>query len=142
MRFGLIGFLLVALFMGVVGVVAFNAGVSSGAAEAAIAEGATVVYQPRGFSPFGAIFGFFFLLLIFGFVMKAFMWRRMPVGPGGWGGRHGNHGSWDHDDVPERFRPMLEGWHRRAHGDGSPDTPTGDDGMAQPATSPPSEGPR
>jgi hypothetical protein len=121
MRFGFIGFLLFALFTGVVGVVAFNAGVSSGAAEAAIAEGATVVYQPSGFSPFGAIFGFFFLLLVFGFVMKTFMWRRMPSGSGGWGSNHGNHGKWDPDDVPERFRPMLEGWHRRAHGDGPAD---------------------
>lgn len=104
---------------------AFHAGVSSGAAEAAIAEGATVVYQPSGYSPFGAIFGLFFVLLLIGFVMKAFFWRRMSYAAGGWGGHNGKHGSWDRDDVPERFRPMLEGWHRRAH-----DGPPSDDGDA------------
>ena len=134
MRFGFIGFLVLALLVGGLGVVAFNAGVSSGAAEAAIAEGATVVYQPSGYSPFGAIVGFFFFLLLIGFVMKAFMWRRMSGGPGGWGGHYGRRGGWDHDDVPERFRPMLEGWHRRAHGD--PPAEDGDNSAAHEGDAP------
>ena len=95
-RFGLPGFLFLALLVGAVGVVAYNAGISTGAAEAALADGATVVYQPAGWSPFGIIIGFFFLMLIFSFIGKALFWGRMPYGPGGWGGRRfGGHRDWD-----------------------------------------------
>ena len=87
-RFGFIGFLVLALLVGAVGVVAYNAGISTGAADAAIAEGATVVYQPSGWSPLGLVFGLGFLLLVVGFVSKAIFRPRMPYGPGGWGGRH------------------------------------------------------
>jgi hypothetical protein len=115
-RFGFIGFLVLALLVGAVGLVAYNAGISTGAADAALAEGATVVYQPSNWSPFGLLFGLFFLLLIVGFVSKAIFRPRMPYGLGGWGGRHrAGHRDWDHEDVPEPFRPMLEKWHQRAH---------------------------
>ena len=115
-RFGFIGFLVLALLVGAVGVVAYNAGISTGAADAAIAEGATVVYQPSGWPPLGLFFGFFFLLLMVGFVSKAIFRPRMPHGPGGWGGRHwAAHRDLDHDDVPEPFRSMLQKWHQRAH---------------------------
>ncbi len=115
-RFGFIGFLVLALLVGAVGVVAYNTGISTGAAEAAIAEGATVVYQPSSWSPFSLLFGLFFLLLIVGFISRAIFRPRMPYGPGGWGARHwAGHRDWDHEDVPEPFRPMLEKWHRQAH---------------------------
>ena len=98
MRFGAIGVLVMALLIGAVGLVAYNAGVSTGAAEAAVADGAAVVYKGAGWSPFGAIFGFFFLFLIFGFIVKAFAFRRWSHGHGGWGGRHGYGSSrWDDD---------------------------------------------
>ena len=125
-RFGFIGFLVLALLVGAVGVVAYNAGISTGAAEAAIAEGATVVYQPSSWSPFGLLFGFFFLVLMVGFVSKAIFRPRMPYGPGAWGGRHrAGHSDWAHEDVPGPFRPMLEKWHQQAHQPSA--GPAGDD---------------
>jgi hypothetical protein len=116
-RFGLLGFLVLLLLVGAVGAVSYNLGVSAGAADAAIAEGASVIYAPgAGTSPFALILGFFFVVMIIGFVAKAFAGPRMPMGPGPWGrGRHGGRGHWDSEDVPEPFRPMLERWHRDAH---------------------------
>jgi len=115
-RFGLFGFLVLLFLVGAVGVVAYNLGVSAGATEAAIAEGAAVIYAPAaGFSPFGLILGLFFVILLIGFVAKAFAGPRMAMGPG-WGhGRHGGPRDWDRENVPEPFRPMLERWHRDAH---------------------------
>ena len=132
MKKGLRGFL-VLLLVGAVGVVAYNAGISTGAAEAAIAEGATVVYQTSSWSPFGLLFGFFFLVLIVGFVSKAIFRPRMPYGPGAWGGRHrAGHRDWDHEDVPEPFRPMLEKWHQQAHEPPAPEAQASGEGGQPP----------
>jgi hypothetical protein len=139
-RFGFIGFLVLALLVGAVGVVAYNAGISTGAADAAIAEGATVVYQPSGWSPLGLVFGLGFLLLIVGFVSKAIFRPRMPYGPGGMGGRHwAGQSDWNHEDVPEPFRPMLEKWHERAHR--APTGSAGGDAAAPPVRPPAPPGP-
>lgn len=121
-RFGLAAFLALALLVGAVGAVAYNLGVSAGAADAAIAAGASVIYAPATFSPFGLILGGFFLILLIGFIARAIAGPRRhmrpggpPLGPRGWGpsGRH--RGDWDHETVPEPFRPMLARWHRDAH---------------------------
>ena len=119
-RFGLLAFLVVALLVGAVGVMAYNLGFSAGATDAAIEAGASVIYAPAaGISPFGAIIGLFFVILIIGFVIKAIAGPRVRMGPGPWG-RHGRgYPGWDHDTVPDHFRPMLERWHRDVHGSGS-----------------------
>lgn len=129
-RFGLFGFLVLLLLVGAVGAVSYNLGISTGAAEAALADGAAVIYAPAaGLSPFGLILGFFFVVLIIGFIGKAFAGPRMAMGPGHWG--HRGRGAWadGHDhDVPEPFRPMLERWHQAAHAPtaaGMPGTPPG-----------------
>jgi hypothetical protein len=121
-RFGLAAFLALTLVVGVVGVVAYNLGVSAGAADAAIAAGASVIYAPAAFSPFGVIIGGFFLILLIGFFARVIAGPRRhmgpgrrPMGPGGWGPPGRNHGEWDHETVPEPFRPMLTRWHRDAH---------------------------
>jgi hypothetical protein len=125
-RFGFFGFLVFALLVGAVGVVAYDMGISTGAADAAIAEGATVVYQPAAWSPFGLLFGLFFLFLLIGFLGKVFFRPWSPTGHRGWGGRHWASHDWaghhdrDHEDVPDPFRPMLEKWHHQVH-----ETPAG-----------------
>ena len=123
-RFGLLGALVLALLIGAVGIVAYNIGLTNGAAEAAMAEGAAVIYAPAsGPSTFGLILGLGLAILLIGFVARAFAGPRIPMGHGPWGprwaGHRGARGDWDHEDVPEPFRPMLERWHRDAHGPGA-----------------------
>ena len=116
-RFGLLGFTALLLLVGAVGVVSYNLGVSAGAADAAIAAGASVIYTAgAGISPFALILGLFFLVLVIALVARSFAGPRMAMGAGSWGHRsHRGRGGWDHDEVPEPFRPMLERWHREAH---------------------------
>lgn len=125
--FGLLGFLVGVLFLGVVAAVAYNVGLSTGAASTgAVATGAAtpVVYGPWfgwgfgfGFFPF---FGFIFFILILALVFRAIFrpwgwghhgWRS-GYGPGGWG-----YKGTETRDVPPPFEPMLESWHRRMHGE-------------------------
>jgi len=127
-RFGFIGFLLIGAFALLVGSVAYNWGLAAGTAQ--VATSGTVVYlHPAGFG----LGGFLFLFLIAGLVVTAFRARRWaggPGGPGGWGHRSHGHGGWGprmdpndprirqwtDGDVPPPFQPMLDAWHRRAHG--------------------------
>lgn len=143
-RFGLFGFLVLLLLVGAVGAVSYNLGVSTGAAEAAIAEGAAVVYAPAaGLSPFGLVVGFLFLVLIIGFIAKAFAGPRIAMGHGPWG--HAGHrwrGDWHDEDVPEPFRPMLDRWHRETHGSPSTQGPTAEGGAPAPQGPPPSAHPQ
>jgi hypothetical protein len=123
-RFGLLGALVLALLIGTVGIVAYNIGLTNGAAEAAMAEGAAVIYAPAsGPSTFGLILGLGLAILLIGFVARAFAGPRFPMGHRPWGprwaGHRGPRGDWDHEDVPGPFRPMLERWHRDAHGGGA-----------------------
>jgi hypothetical protein len=130
-RFGLAAFLVLALVVGAVGVVAYNLGVTAGATDAAIAAGASVIYAPAAFSPFGIIIGLFFLILFLGFASKLIFGPRRHMGPAGWGGPGGpggwgrHRGDWDHETVPEPFRPMLERWHQDAHGEAGDDPKDG-----------------
>ncbi len=152
-RFGLLGFMALLLLVGAAAAVTYNLGVSAGAAEAALAEGAAVIYAPAaGFSPFGLILGLFFVVLLIGFVAKAFAGPRMAMGhgrgpwgygPGPWGyGRSGRHGDLDQQDVPEHFRPMLARWHRDAHAappSNGPEQTAAPHGADQAAPPPPTE---
>lgn len=111
--FGLLGILVGLVLLGIVAAVAYNVGLSAGAAGSAGA--APVVYPWFGFGGF-PIFGFLFLLLIIGLFL-ALIFR-----PRGWGGGYWGHGpwgyrDWERRDVPPPFEPMLENWHRRAHGE-------------------------
>ena len=92
----------------VVGVVAYNAGVSHGLAQQMVAAGpGPYPYGYPGPHPWGFGFGFFFPLL-FGFLLlRLIFWgghgHRWHRGPGYCGA-----GPYD---VP----PAFEEWHRRAH---------------------------
>jgi hypothetical protein len=100
-----------------IGIGAYNAGVAQGIAESgraitALPPGTPYVYgwpRPWGFG-FLPIFPIFFFLFLF-FVVRGLLWR----GPrrGGWGCGYGS--------VP----PAFDEWHRRAHGEQPPSTPTG-----------------
>ena len=127
-RIGIVAFAALLLLVGAVGFVAYNLGVSAGAADAAIAAGASVIYAPAAVSPFGIILGAFFLILALGFIVKVIAGPRRHRGSGSWGhgpwgmggpGRPGGPWSPDQETVPEPFKPMLERWHREAHAEPS-----------------------
>jgi hypothetical protein len=102
-RFRLAGVLAAVLFAAIVGVVAFNAGVSHGLAVSVPVAGAA----PGAFPPFYWYhpwgFGFFPL----GFVLFWFLLFRLVF----WGGFHRRRWYRGPYDVP----PSFDEWHRRAH---------------------------
>jgi len=121
-RFGFLGVLVGLLIVGIVAVAAYNVGLSAGAGAAGAAA-APVVYHPWfGFGFFGGFLGFLFFILILAFLLRAIFrpwgwghgWRG-GYGPGGWG-----YKGTEMRDVPPPFEPMLESWHRRAHGETPP----------------------
>jgi hypothetical protein len=132
-RFGFFGVLAVIVLALLIGGVAYSLGLAAGQTVAVAAPGApgTVVYPVgyyHGFGwgfPFFGIFGILLFFLFIGLIVRAFRPRpwggpgRGWGGPGGWSGRP--------DDVPPQFRPMLETWHRQAHG-GSSTNPTDSSG--------------
>jgi hypothetical protein len=86
----------------IVGVVAYNAGLSQGAAQAAAAAGNLPPYAYGWHRPWGFGFGFPIFLLFFWFVLARGLF---------WGGPWRRH-AWHRDgDVPRSF----DDWHRRAH---------------------------
>jgi hypothetical protein len=168
-RFGLFGFLVIAVLVLLIGGVAYNSGIAAGQAQ--VAAPGTVAYpvgyvHPWGFGFGFGIFGFLFVFLIIGLLFAALRPRRWGgpggggwgrgMGPGGWG--PGGWGSrfdpddprtreWMQRDVPPAFQPMLEAWHRRAHGEApggagptgptaGGTTPQGGSGFGQPSSGP------
>jgi hypothetical protein len=132
--FGILGTIVLALLVGGIGC-ALGAGAGQPVAIVQPGVPGTVVY-PVGYGhgfgfgwgfPFFGIFGLLFVFLLLGLIIRAF--RPRPWGgpggwgaPGGWGGRAAGFGpgqGWSGrtDEVPPPFRPMLEQWHRQAHGD-------------------------
>jgi hypothetical protein len=111
--FGLIGLVVTAILLAIVGVIAYNVGWSDGVATH-LPAGATVAppyyygYGPQwGFG----IFGFFwFLFIVFGlfWLLRFAFFGRRHWG-GGWG--HGVHG------MPPRIDERMQEWHQRAHGE-------------------------
>jgi hypothetical protein len=126
--FGLLGFLVGLLLLGVVAAVAYNVGVSAGAGSGGTAA-APVVYGPGwGFGGFGfGFFGFLFFILILALLFRA-IFRPWGWGHHGWRGGYGP-GGWGYKgterDVPPPFEPMLESWHRRMHGEQPSEPKTG-----------------
>ncbi len=123
--FGLIGLLVTAILLVIVGAIAYNIGWSDGVSThlPAATDGAPGYYYGYGphFFGGGAIFGlFWFLLILFGIFWLfriAFFGRRMWGG--GWG--YGPRGFSGHD-VPPAVEERMQEWHRRAHGEQPPAT--------------------
>ncbi len=101
------------------GWMAYNAGLTQGAAQAAGAPLGAVrygMYGPHFMAPFG--FGLLGCLVPLAFLFLVFSLFRLVA----WGGmgRHG-HGGWGpggwgmHDGMRERWHQRMEEWHREAH---------------------------
>ena len=117
----LIGVLLAVLLAGVIGVAAYNAGVSHGLTLQVPAAAPGAHPYPHYWRPWG--FGFFFPLL-FGFLLlRLLFWggRRRWYGRGYYGGGYYGRGCYGggYGDVP----PAFDEWHRRAHQRGPEDPP-------------------
>ena len=133
--FGLIGLLVTAIVLVIVGAIAYNIGYSDGVAThlPAVANNGDGVPAPYyyGYHGFGGGFGFFgilwFLLILFGIfwllrlAFFGFWGRRMWMGGGGWGGYgrgfgpgSGQGGRWG------SFEERAQEWHRKQHGDQPP----------------------
>ena len=123
--FGILGLVVTAIVLVLVGAVAYNIGWQDGVNTHLPANAATdggpyfyhYGYGP-GFGPFGAIFGlFWFLLILFGifWLFRLVFWgafgRRMWMGGGGPG--HGR-GGWG---AGRSFEERAQEWHRRQHGE-------------------------
>lgn len=120
--FGLIGLVMTAILLAIVGVIAYNVGWSDGLATH-VPDGAAAVPPPYyyGYGPhwgFG-IFGFFWFLFVvfvlFWLFRLAFFGRR-PWG-GGWGYKGGRGYG-----MPPGIDERMQEWHKRAHGE-QPSTP-------------------
>jgi hypothetical protein len=109
--FGLLWLILTVLIAGVVGVVAYQAGVATHLPQ--VAPGATAPYYVFWPHFFGFGFGLIPLLLI---VLLLFALFRRPwfYGPRGYG---------HHRDAPPGVEERFREWHERAHGGGAPAEP-------------------
>ena len=128
--FGLIGLLVTAIVLVIVGAIAYNIGWSDGVATHlpanTVAGDGAPYYGPHywgggfGFGLFGI---FWFLLILFGlfwlFRLAFFgFWGRRMMG-GGWG--YGGGRGWGHGPgMPGGFEQRAQDWHRRQHGETPP----------------------
>jgi hypothetical protein len=164
-RFGFGPMVAIALVVGalIIGALAYNAGYSQGVVEGVSVAAPAVVpqtpgtpvpyygrgfYAPRpfggGFSLFGLLFGGLIILLIIGFVRRAF-WRG-AWGRGGWWhdwgradwrGERGSERTGERADAPGQWQPgqgvppPFEEWHRRAHAGSAPGAQTGESGPTE-----------
>jgi hypothetical protein len=114
--FGLIGLVVTAILLTIVGVIAYNVGWSDGAATHLPAGTAVAPDYYYGYGPHWAfgIFGFFwflFVLFIFFGLLRFAFFGRMYRG-GGWGYKGGRgHG------MPSGIDERMQEWHKRAHGE-------------------------
>lgn len=126
--FGLIGLVMTAILLVIVGVIAYNVGWSDGVAThlpsgaQAAAPGYYYGYGPHfwgaGFGIFGFFFALFILFIVFGLLRLAFFGRMFRGG--GWGYGHGGYG---HRGVPPAIDERMQEWHKRAHGEQPSGTP-------------------
>jgi hypothetical protein len=92
----------------VVGVAAYNAGVSHGLAQQMVATGTSAPYGYPGPRPWGFGFGFFFPLLFSFLLLRLVLW-------GGFGHRRWHRGYGYACGGPSDVPPAFDEWHRRAH---------------------------
>ena len=126
--FGFLWLILGIVTLGIVGGLAYNAGLTAGLATSA-SQTAVAVVPAYGWG-FGFGFGWIFfpiliLFLIFGLAALFRGGRRGWGGPGGYGYGHGGYGGWGGrgwdpngvapDDLPPPIRGTLERWHAGAH---------------------------
>lgn len=105
--------LLVALVWAV-GYGIWDAGYDRGVLDGAEATEIIVADRDRGFFPFGAVLGFFFLFLLFGMLFRfAFGGRR-------WGGHYKGDGPGGYRNHMEE---RMKRWHDEAHGSGQAGEP-------------------
>lgn len=97
-----IGIIVTLVIAAIVGVFAYQLGVSQGLATTGTAVAPALYYHPFFFGGFGFLFPLLFLFFIF-FLLRAAFW--------GWGGRH--YGGWGYQSRRER----LEDLHREMHGE-------------------------
>jgi hypothetical protein len=137
--FGFLWLILGIVTLGIVGSLAYNAGLTAGLAASA-SETAVAVVPAYGFGfGFGWIFfPILFLFLLFGLAF-AFGGRRRDWGHGGYGRGYGgwNGKGWDPqgmapDELPPPIRGTLERWHADAH------QPAGDAGQGGGSSAEPS----
>ena len=111
--FSFLWVVLTLIIAAVVGVVSYQAGIST-----QLPAGAALppyYYEPH-FYGFG-LFGFLFLLFIFFLLIRIFSFGRWGGGHGGW--KHGGYGG----GVPPAIEDRMQEWHKRAHGEQTPSPP-------------------
>jgi len=123
--FGFLWLALTSILLVIVGVVAYQAGWSEGAATH-VADGVTAAapyyyYGPHffGFGIFGFLFFLFLLFVIFRIARFGRGWGYR--GYGGYGGYGGGKGG-----VPPAIEERMQEWHKRAHGEPAPTPPPPD----------------
>ena len=121
--FGFLWVALTSILLVIVGVVAYQAGWSEGAATH-VADGVTAAapyyyYGPHffGFGIFGFLFFLFLLFVIFRIARFGRGWGYR--GYGGYGGYGGGKGG-----VPPAIEERMQEWHKRAHGEQPPPPPS------------------
>src|SRR5437762_8101224 len=107
-----IGIILTLLIAAIVGVGAYQLGVSQGLATTGTAVAPAVYYHPFFFGGFGFLFPLLFIFLVFALIRGAF---------GGWGRRYG--GGWG-GGYYQSPRERLEELHKEMHGEKPKDTGT------------------
>jgi hypothetical protein len=115
--FGLIGLVITAILLAIVGVIAYNVGWSDGLATQIPAgtAGAPPYYYGYGSHWGFGFFGFFwFLFVLFGllFLFRLAFFGRRHWGGGGWGYK-GSRGY----GIPPGIDERMQEWHKRAHGE-------------------------
>jgi hypothetical protein len=113
--FGLIGLVVMAILLAIVGVIAYNVGWSDGVSTHLPAG--TAIAPPyyygdgRGFGIFGFFWFLFILFGLFWLLRFAFFGRRHWGG--GWGHGRGGYGH----GMPQGIDERMQEWHKRAHGE-------------------------
>jgi hypothetical protein len=125
--FGIVSLLVTVILIAVVGVIAYQAGWSDGFSQH-VPQGTTAVapypyygfYGPHFFG-FGWILGLLFFLFL-GFIFFRIVAFGLFGGRRGWGYGRG----WGHygGGVPPAIDERMKEWHRQAHGDAAPTTPS------------------
>jgi hypothetical protein len=130
--FGFLWLAVTSVLLVLVGVVAYQAGWSEGAATH-LADGAAPAVPYYYYGPHFIGFGFFgflfFLFLLFVLFRIARFGRGWGYGGGGWGyrgwkGGYGGGQGGPGSGIPPAIDERMQEWHRRAHGEPTPTPPT------------------